>query len=141
MASRRLTRREMLRNSGLALATAVVAGCSSSDKDGTVRISMTEDLAFDPAAVSVSTGTTVRWHNDSDVPHTVTAYEGDIPEAAMYFASGGFESEQAARNDVSGGLIESGETFEYTVTVAGSYRYICLPHEGSGMTGRLSVGE
>ncbi|EJN56852.1 plastocyanin/azurin family copper-binding protein [Halogranum rubrum] len=100
---------------------------------------MNEDFAFDPKTLTVSAGTTVRWVNDSDVGHTVTAYGDRIPTEAVYFASGGFESERAARNDVSGGLLATGDTYEHTFDVTGTYEYVCIPHESSGMTGTVTV--
>ncbi|MFC7157234.1 plastocyanin/azurin family copper-binding protein [Halomarina halobia] len=100
---------------------------------------MNDSFAFDPKRLTVSSGTTVRWVNDSEVGHTVTAYADGIPAGAPYFASGGFESERAARNDVSGGLLAAGEAYERTFEVTGSYDYVCIPHEGSGMTGTVVV--
>lgn len=100
---------------------------------------MTDGFRFDPKRITVSTGTTVKWTNDSDVGHTVTAYDDQIPTDAAYFASGGFESEKAARNDVSGGLLASGDSYEHTLEISGSYEYVCIPHESSGMTGTVVV--
>ncbi|MDS0301381.1 plastocyanin/azurin family copper-binding protein [Halogeometricum sp. S1BR25-6] len=135
-----MNRRQMLKLSGSALLATATAGCSSnSNPDGTTRVSMNEDFAFDPKTLTVSAGTTVRWVNDSDVGHTVTAYGDRIPTEAVYFASGGFESERAARNDVSGGLLATGDTYEHTFDVTGTYEYVCIPHEGSGMTGTITV--
>ena len=34
------------------------------------------NLAFDPAAITVPTGTTVAWTNEDAVPHTVTSTDG-----------------------------------------------------------------
>lgn len=130
----------MLKHSGSTLVATAIAGCSSnSNPDGTTRVSMNEDFAFDPKTLTVSAGTTVRWVNDSAIRHTVTAYGDRIPTATAYFASGGFESERAARNDVSGGLIATGETYEHTFDDTGTYEYVCIPHESSGMTGAVTV--
>ena len=130
----------MLKLGGSTLIATAIAGCSSnSNPDGTTRVSMNEDFAFDPKTVTVSAGTTVRWVNDSDVGHTVTAYGDRIPTEAAYFASGGFESERAARNDVSGGLLATDETYEHTFDITGTYEYVCIPHESSGMTGTVTV--
>ncbi|WP_233514299.1 plastocyanin/azurin family copper-binding protein [Haloferax sp. Atlit-16N] len=130
----------MLKLSGSTLVATAIAGCSSnSNPDGTTRVSMNEDFAFDPKTLTVRAGTTVRWENDSDVGHTVTAYGDRIPTESTYFASGGFESERAARNDVSGGLLATGETYEHTFNVTGTYEYVCIPHESSGMTGTVTV--
>lgn len=100
---------------------------------------MNDSFAFDPKRLTINSGTTVRWVNASDVGHTVTAYEDRIPADAAYFASGSFESEKAARNNVSGGLLASEETYEYTFEVTGTYGYVCIPHESSGMTGTVVV--
>ncbi|MDS0296676.1 plastocyanin/azurin family copper-binding protein [Halogeometricum sp. S3BR5-2] len=135
-----MNRRQMLKLGGSTLIATAIAGCSSnSNPDGTTRVSMNEDFAFDPKTVTVSAGTTVRWVNDSEVGHTVTAYGDRIPTEAAYFASGGFESERAARNDVSGGLLATDETYEHTFDITGTYEYVCIPHESSGMTGTVTV--
>lgn len=135
-----MDRRQLLRLSGAALVATISAGCSSAGgSDGTTRVSMTDGFRFDPKRITVSTGTTVKWTNDSDVGHTVTAYDDQIPADAAYFASGGFDSEKAARNDVSGGLLASGDSYEHTFEISGSYEYVCIPHESSGMTGTVVV--
>ncbi|WP_244531705.1 plastocyanin/azurin family copper-binding protein [Halogranum amylolyticum] len=103
------------------------------------QVSMTDDFGFDPKRFTVSAGTRVKWTNDSDVGHTVTAYDGQISSEEAYFASGEFDSEKGARNNVSGGLIASGETYEHTFEVTGMYEYVCIPHESSGMTGTVVV--
>jgi plastocyanin len=103
------------------------------------RVSMTDDFGFDPKRLTISAGTTVKWTNDSAVGHTVTAYDSRIPTNATYFASGGFDSEEAARNAVSGGLLASGEVYEHTFEISGTYEYVCIPHESSGMTGTVVV--
>lgn len=134
-----MDRRTVLWYTGATLAAMATAGCSSGTSDGPRTVSMTDGFAFEPATLSVPSGTTVRWVNDGEIAHTVTADEGAIPSAATYFASGGFESEQAARNDVSGGLLGSDESFEHTFEVSGNFEYYCIPHEGSGMRGRIEV--
>jgi len=133
-----MRRRDALRFGGVGLVA--IAGCSSAGGSAdTTRVSMTDDFAYDPARITVAPGTTLRWVNDDDVSHTVTAYGDEIPADATYFASGGFESERAARNDIAGGLIAAGDAYEHVVEVVGTYDYFCVPHEGSGMTGRVVV--
>ncbi len=134
-------RRRFLRLGGAALALSATAGCLGGGGSGDSKhVSMAEDFAFSPERVRIVPETTVRWVNDSDVGHTVTAYEAGIPERAAYFASGGFEAERAARNDVQGGLIAAGESYEHTFDTPGTYEYFCVPHESSGMTGTVVVG-
>jgi plastocyanin len=99
---------------------------------------------FRPAEIEISTGETVVWSNTGNRRHTVTAYDNQIPDGAEYFASGGFETEQAAREGwMSGfeGRIESGQTYEHTFEVQGEYHYFCIPHEPEGMVGTVVVME
>ena len=100
---------------------------------------MTRAQAFDPERIEVSAGETVTFTNDSDESHTVTAYSDGVPEGGDYFASGGFDSEDAARSDLSAGLIAPGESFEVTLDGPGTYSYFCIPHEGAGMRGTIVV--
>ncbi|MFB6299468.1 MAG: plastocyanin/azurin family copper-binding protein [Halobacteriales archaeon] len=100
---------------------------------------MTDDLRFEPESVTVKPGGTVIWENIGSVGHTITAYADGIPDGAPYFASGGFDSEQAARQNVTEGLIGAGETFKHTFEQSGIYEYFCIPHESSGMTGSIQV--
>ena len=98
--------------------------------------------AFVPRQFEVEVGGTVTWRNTSSRPHTVTAYDDLIPEDAEYFASGGYESEQAARDGYNGGLggaIYTDETYEHAFEVAGTYHYVCVPHERQGMVGSVVV--
>ena len=110
------TRRALLRGSG-GIITVAMAGCvgsSSQDDSNTKSIGMTDDLKFDPETVHVSVETTVVWENTTDASHTVTAYEDEIPDGAAYFASGGANSEQAARENVDDGLLRPDEQSEHT---------------------------
>jgi len=99
-------------------------------------------VEFRPTTLRVEPGTTVVWLNTNKQGHTVTATESTLPEGADYFASGGFESEAAAReawaNSTNGTLFE-GQSFEHTFEVPGTYGYICIPHESGGMTGSVVV--
>jgi halocyanin-like protein len=77
------------------------------------------NFGFAPAAVRVSTGTTVVWRwNGKGSIHNVVA------------ESGRFESELTAR---------AGATFEHAFDTAGTYRYYCDPHRRSGMKGVVVV--
>lgn len=132
-------RRTFLRASSSALVAVGVAGCMSSGSASERTVKMAGSLAFDPETVTVAVGGTVEWTNESDVKHTVTAYEERIPDEAEYFASGGFESEEVARSNLSGGLLTPGETYEHTFEHTGTHEYYCIPHEGSGMVGTVRV--
>ncbi|MBX0305517.1 copper-binding protein [Halomicroarcula sp. F13] len=132
-------RRTVLRLSTATMATLSTAGCLGGQSSSVQTVTMPGDLKFDPKTAMIKPGGSVTWTNESEIEHTVTAYEDEIPDAAAYFASGGFESERAARNRVSEGLIAPGESYEQTFDQPGTYGYFCIPHEGSGMVGTVRV--
>ena len=73
------------------------------------------DLAFEPADIQVTTGTTVTWTNTGVAPHTATAKDGS------------FDS----------GTLETGGTFEHTFAAPGTFAYLCQVHPD--MTGTIEV--
>lgn len=87
---------------------------------------------FDPCAVLIRPGQTVRWRNtDKGNAHTATAYHPDkdgrsrrIPMGTMPFDSG---------------FMLPGDVFEVTLSEPGVYDYYCVPHEMAGMVGRIVV--
>jgi len=138
MSLERLDRRTVLRLGTATLATLGTAGCVN--RESSVRtVTIPENLTFEPTTATIESGGTVTWANESDIQHTVTAYEDEIPDETAYFASGGFESERAARNRVTEGLVAPGEEYEHTFDRPGTYGYFCIPHEGSGMDGAIRV--
>ncbi|MFB6308231.1 MAG: plastocyanin/azurin family copper-binding protein [Haloarculaceae archaeon] len=120
-----------------------LAGCLGSASSTEYDIGMST-RKFKPATFAVTPGTTVVWRNTSSQGHTVTAYEDGLPDGADYWASGGFDSEEAAREawgkDTAGSVF-SGETFEHTFEVPGEHAYFCIPHESRGMVGTVVVTE
>lgn len=72
--------------------------------------------AFDPSAIKISAGSTVKWVWNDGV-HNVVAENGD-------FKSGG---------------PESGATYEYTFEETGTWLYYCQPHKGLGDKGAILV--
>ena len=80
-----------------------------------------DNLAFAPAAIRVSTGTTVVWEwTGKGGRHNVVDDEG------------AFESEYHE---------EANATFEYTFDSTGVYQYYCDPHRELGMKGGVRVVE
>jgi halocyanin-like protein len=77
------------------------------------------NFAFDPAAIRVSTETTVVWE-----------WTGEGSQHNVAAVDGGFESQLAQ---------EEGFTFEHTFEESGTYRYVCTPHQGLGMKGVVVV--
>jgi plastocyanin len=121
-----------------------LAGCTSGGAGGADYDVGMSASAFEPDRIEVPLGETVVWRNTNSRAHTVTAYEAGIPDGADYFASGGYGSEQAARDaffDSFGGAMSTRDTFEHTFTVPGQYDYFCIPHEQAGMHGSVVVGE
>lgn len=136
-------RRSYLRAVG-AVGAVGLAGCiGQSSADGDYDVGMSAK-AFQPASLEVEVGTTVTWRNTSKQGHSVTAYEDKIPDAADYFASGGFEDEATAREqwgDSSEGTLFEGQEFTHTFEVPGEYGYFCIPHERANMVGTIVVTE
>lgn len=147
------TRRRAVKSIGAVVIGTSLAGCSGGgdggdgnggDDNGSTTVDMTDDLVYDPETVTVSVGETVVWENVGEVGHSVTAYEDGIPDDAEYFASGGFDSEQAAKDaysvgDPDSGDVPGGESYEHTFETAGTYEYFCIPHESAGMVGTVEV--
>ncbi|WP_232688366.1 plastocyanin/azurin family copper-binding protein [Halobacterium zhouii] len=140
---------------GSATALAAVAGCigpSFAESEYDIGMQSNAFLPDDPVAgadrptFEAAVGDTVIWANTGSRNHTVTAYGSGIPDDAAYFASGGFDSEQAARDAWSehiadAGNVSPGETYEHTFEVPGDYHYFCIPHESAGMIGKVVVTE
>ena len=93
---------------------------------------------FGPGTVTVQSGTTVRWINEADDAHTVTAYDTSVDEGA-YFSTGGFDSESEARAILGEALVSKGGSYEVTFDEPGTYEYFCIPHEAQGMKGTVVV--
>jgi plastocyanin len=125
-------------------ASAAVAGCGiggGNTPTAAYDVGMGASV-FEPREVTVQVGETVRWRNTNSRAHTVTAYEKQIPEAAPYWASGGFDSEQAARDgfyEAFDGALSSDDTYERTFEASGEHHYFCVPHERGGMLGVVVV--
>ena len=154
------SRRRYVKSISAAAVGVALAGCGGNGDGGDggdggeggdgggngTTVDMTDDLVYDPETITVDVGDTVTWENVGQVGHSVTAYEDEIPDDAEYFASGGFDSEQAARDayapgDTDAGDIPGGESWEYTFETAGTYEYFCIPHESAGMVGTVEVRE
>jgi halocyanin-like protein len=90
---------------------------------GTVKIAVgagESGFAFDPAAVRVSAGTTIRWQwTGRGGAHNVVAKEGTFDSGAA-----------KAGSDI---------TYEKTLDQSGTYLYYCVPHRRLGMKGAVVV--
>ena len=137
-----MDRRAFLATAG-ATVVVPVAGCTSGGlSEEEFNVGMSQN-AYLPDTVEVSVGETLVWGNNGSRKHTVTAYESGLPEGAAFFASGGYDSTDAARENwkSGGGNIAPGKTYEHTFETAGEHRYFCIPHERDGMVGVVVVSE
>ncbi len=112
----------------LVTATAL-AGCTGSgggggdyvtpetDEEGRYVIKMLPSNKFSPELAKVPVGATVVWVNEG----------------------GGHNTQSRDELWVSTVSSELGEHFEYTFEEAGSFEYVCLPHESLGMVGEILV--
>src|SRR5262245_26582191 len=100
----------------------VAAGCSS-DSTGpsnTQTIHM-QSAAFSPANVTIQSGSSVTWVNDTATPHNITP--NNPAQAGVW----------AAQNIPA----QVGASFTNRFTTAGTFDYHCTIH--AGMTGRIIV--
>jgi len=75
-----------------------------------------DNFSFSPATITVPVGTTVRWTNADDIPHTVVSDDKTT-----------FKSK----------ALDTDEQFTYTFTKPGTYSYFCSIHPK--MTGTIVV--
>jgi plastocyanin len=95
-----------------------------------VRVFITPEgrYVFEPAALLVQPGDTVRWVCAGGCPHTVTAYAAGVPADGPVWDSG---------------PLEQGEIYELVIppdAPEGTYPYACTLHGGLGHLGLLGVG-
>ena len=130
-------------------ATAAMPGSvvAAAEQGTTHTVEMTDGLVFEPDSLAIEAGDTVVFDNVGGVGHSVTAYEDSLPEGADYWASGGFDSEDAARSAdsatgsiVDTGNVANGESWKHTFETEGVHEYFCIPHEGAEMVGQIEVG-
>ena len=139
-----MDRRQLLASTG-SLALVGSAGCLDRVIGGgeAYDIGMSAN-AFQPVEFETRVGETVIWKNDGSRAHTVTAYDDRIPDDADFFATGDFDNQGEAFeawHEDTGGNLYTGERFEYTFEIPGTYEYYCIPHERHGMTGSVIVAE
>ena len=69
-------------------------------------------IYYDPEVVTVPIGTTVLWLNDDSTIHTVTSGTPDEGPSGLF----------------DSGIVEAGDSFEYTFSSAGTIDYYCIVH-------------
>jgi plastocyanin len=100
------------RNFGVVVAAAILLPATNARADDMeVHI---DNFTFQPADLTVKTGTTVTWTNRDDIPHTIVS-------------AGKFRSK----------TLDTDDKFSFTFTAAGDYKYFCSLHPH--MTGMIKV--
>ena len=74
-----------------------------------------DNFSFGPADLTVAAGTTVKWTNRDDIPHTVVSTDGVFKSKAL----------------------DTDDSFAYRFDKAGTYPYFCSLHPK--MTGKVIV--
>ena len=111
----RLTRARMLvAGVGAALVLAASSLGAPAQAQDVVEVRM-ENIAFEPAMLSVPAGTTIVWTNYDPVIHGVAANDGSVVSP----------------------LYGQGESFSVTLTTPGVFTYFCPPHPN--MVGAIEV--
>jgi len=104
----------------LLLITLGIAASSASfaadDKPATQVEVKIDNFSFSPATITIPAGTTIRWTNRDDIPHTVVSDDKTT-----------FKSKP----------LDTDEQFTYTFSKPGTYSYFCSIHPK--MTGKVVV--
>lgn len=96
--------------------------------------------AFEPAALTIAPGTTVRFTNVSGGPHNVVFWADSIPAGAADVLNGAITGRQG--NLASPYLVQPNATYEITFPATlptGAYRGFCAPHLGMGMKLAITI--
>jgi plastocyanin len=113
---------KIARFSGILAAALILAACGgggdTGDGGGGGASTLTMvDNAFEPADLTVSSGTELQLSNEGQAPHTFTVQGDGIDEQ-----------------------VEAGQSSSVTIDLEpGDYDFICEFHEAQGMTGTLTV--
>lgn len=89
-------------------------------------------LQFDPPALTIKAGDTVKWVNNKLSPHNVVIGEAKSPDGAAIEGAG-------TKLSHKGLAFSAGESFTSTFDQPGTYTYYCEPHRGAGMVGKITV--
>jgi len=107
---RRLAYLSILLSAALLLVFVPTAGAQQ--EQGVVPVSA-HDGYFEPAHITIPSGTTVVWTNEGEKPHTVTAHDGSFASETLY----------------------PGDTYTVTFYEPGTYTYQC----SDAMQGSVTV--
>jgi plastocyanin len=116
-----------------------LAGCSlrPSFSDADVIAGPDGLAVFEPAALTVPVGDTVRW-GFASAGHNVCCRPADSEKAGLPAGAEGFAS-YGPDESPQVSLVPRGKTYEHTFDVVGSFDYVCVPHVSRGMVGTINV--
>jgi len=105
---------------GVLLIVQLVAYAQSAEPAGQDSKAATVDVkidnfSFSPATITIPVGTTVKWTNRDDIPHTVVSDDQKFESKAL----------------------DTDDSYSYTFTKSGTYPYFCSIHPK--MTGKVIV--
>ncbi len=98
-----------------------------------IVIQLNDQLRFVPTEITIKAGDTVEWRNVGAIPHTVTGDPARAPSSKNIALPDGGQA-------FDSGWLTAGQSFRYTFSEPGVYRYVCLPHEQARMIGTVIVG-
>lgn len=90
------------------------AAATQDSKPAPVEVKI-DNFSFSPATITIPAGTTVRWTNRDDIPHTVVSNDQKFESKAL----------------------DTDDQYSYTFTKPGTYGYFCSIHPK--MTGKVVV--
>lgn len=86
------------------------------------------ELFFFPQEFNVPSGETINFTNNQGFPHNVVFDEEAVPP--------GVDAEKISQTEY---MNAPGETFSVALTVKGTYKFYCEPHQAGGMIGKVTV--
>ncbi len=75
-----------------------------------------DGFKFSPSSLTIKKGTTIKWTNKDNAPHTVTSDSG---------------------NELSSQTLSNGQSYSHTFSAQGIYEYYCTFH--TSMKGKITV--
>ncbi len=111
--------------------TSSSGGCTAANAQTSVTVEATNALTFVPASVCLKVGGSITWKNTGNLPHTTT----DLASLAANPANAELPAGATGWNHA----LQPGVPFTLKFTVAGTYKYFCIPHELLGMLGQITV--
>ncbi len=107
------------------------SGCSAANAKSAVTVIANNSFKFVPASVCLKVGGTITWKNTGNLPHTTT----DVASLAANPANAALPKGATGWNHA----LQPGVPYSLKFTVAGTYKYFCIPHELLGMVGQITV--